>query len=160
MLVNTLLILAFFFLKKWTCTTKIVSSIRCRRVKVSNGEVRTDHHCYLLCFSHSEARSKSMATEEPLLSGMAAGSKHGGGEEESLVWAEVKRQLHLAGPLVPGYLLQYVVQLMSLMFVGHLGELELAGASVATSFATVTGFSLLVRKRALHRITMLETEHV
>ncbi|RLN05108.1 hypothetical protein C2845_PM13G19440 [Panicum miliaceum] len=32
---------------------------------------------------------------------------------------------------------------MSLMFVGHLGELELAGASVATSFATVTGFSLL-----------------
>ncbi|PUZ51799.1 hypothetical protein GQ55_6G218900 [Panicum hallii var. hallii] len=84
-----------------------------------------------------------MATEEPLLSGMAAGSKHGGGEEESLVWTEVKRQLHLAGPLVPGYLLQYVVQLMSLMFVGHLGELELAGASVATSFATVTGFSLL-----------------
>ena len=86
-----------------------------------------------------------MATEEPLLGGMAAGSKHGGGEEESLVWAEVKRQLYLAGPLVPGYLLQYVVQLMSLMFVGHLSELELAGACVATSFATVTGFSLLVR---------------
>jgi MATE family multidrug resistance protein len=41
--------------------------------------------------------------------------------------------------------LQYIVQLLSLMFVGHLGELELAGASVATFFATVTGFSLLVR---------------
>ena len=72
-----------------------------------------------------------MATEEPLLGGMAAGSKHGGGEEESLVWAEVKRQLYLAGPLVPGYLLQYVVQLMSLMFVGHLlrhrHRLQLAG---------------------------------
>ncbi|KAK1565244.1 hypothetical protein Q3G72_022327 [Acer saccharum] len=30
------------------------------------------------------------------------------------------------------------------MFVGHLGELALSGASVATSFATVTGFSLLM----------------
>jgi MATE family multidrug resistance protein len=31
------------------------------------------------------------------------------------------------------------------MFVGHLGELPLAGASLATSLANVTGFSLLVR---------------
>jgi MATE family multidrug resistance protein len=30
------------------------------------------------------------------------------------------------------------------MFVGHLGELSLSGASMATSFASVTGFSLLV----------------
>ncbi|CAN4090186.1 unnamed protein product [Withania somnifera] len=30
------------------------------------------------------------------------------------------------------------------MFVGHLGELALSGASMATSFATVTGFSLLM----------------
>ncbi|CAL5430923.1 unnamed protein product [Camellia sinensis] len=29
------------------------------------------------------------------------------------------------------------------MFVGHLGELPLSGASIATSFASVTGFSLL-----------------
>ncbi|OEL25868.1 Protein DETOXIFICATION 16 [Dichanthelium oligosanthes] len=84
-----------------------------------------------------------MATEEPLLNGTDSESKNGGGEEESLVWGEVKKQLYLAGPLVAGYLLLYVIQLISLMFVGHLGELELAGASVATSFATVTGFSLL-----------------
>ena len=30
------------------------------------------------------------------------------------------------------------------MFVGHLGELALSGSSMATSFASVTGFSLLV----------------
>ncbi|KAG2699300.1 hypothetical protein I3760_07G187000 [Carya illinoinensis] len=30
------------------------------------------------------------------------------------------------------------------MFVGHLGELALAGASMASSFASVTGFSLLI----------------
>ncbi|CAN6231345.1 unnamed protein product [Urochloa humidicola] len=57
--------------------------------------------------------------------------------------SEVKKQLRLAGPLVAGFLLQYVVQMISLMFVGHLGELELAGAAVAASFAAVTGFSLL-----------------
>ncbi|KAF8646702.1 hypothetical protein HU200_065704 [Digitaria exilis] len=94
--------------------------------------------------STKQEAGESMATEEePLLNGTDPEIKHVGDEDESLVCAEVKKQLSLAGPLVPGYLLQYVVQLLSLMFVGHLGELQLAGASVATSFATVTGFSVL-----------------
>ncbi|MQM17541.1 hypothetical protein Taro_050509 [Colocasia esculenta] len=57
---------------------------------------------------------------------------------------EVKRQMCLAGPLVAVSLLQYCLQVISLMFVGHLGELALSGASMATSFANVTGFSLLL----------------
>ncbi|KAJ4973858.1 hypothetical protein NE237_007032 [Protea cynaroides] len=60
------------------------------------------------------------------------------------VIAEVKQQLWLAGPLISISLLQYSLQLISIMFVGHLGELALSGASMATSFATVTGFSLLM----------------
>ena len=64
--------------------------------------------------------------------------------EESLVVIEVKKQLYLAGPLIVGSLLQDVVQMLSVMFVGHLGELALSSASIATSFAGVTGFSLLV----------------
>uniref|UniRef100_A0ACD6AJY5 Uncharacterized protein n=1 Tax=Avena sativa TaxID=4498 RepID=A0ACD6AJY5_AVESA len=56
---------------------------------------------------------------------------------------EVKRQLWLAGPLIAGSLMQNLIQMISIMFVGHLGELPLAGASMATSFATVTGFSLM-----------------
>ena len=64
--------------------------------------------------------------------------------EESLVVIEVKKQLYLAGPLFVGSLLQDVVQMISVMFVGHLGELALSSASIATSFAGVTGFSLLV----------------
>ncbi|CAL5058715.1 unnamed protein product [Urochloa decumbens] len=60
-----------------------------------------------------------------------------------MMLSEVKKQLRLAGPLVAGFLLQYAVQMISVMFVGHLGELELAGAAVATSFAAVTGFGLL-----------------
>ena len=67
-----------------------------------------------------------------------------GGPKESLVVTEVKKQLYLAGPLIAGCLLQNVVQMISVMFVGHLGELALSSASIATSFAGVTGFSLLV----------------
>uniref|UniRef100_A0A453DW61 Protein DETOXIFICATION n=1 Tax=Aegilops tauschii subsp. strangulata TaxID=200361 RepID=A0A453DW61_AEGTS len=65
------------------------------------------------------------------------------GGESLAVGAEVKRQLWLAGPLVVGSLMQNLIQTISVMFVEHLGELPLAGASMATSFATVTGFSLL-----------------
>ncbi|KAJ4973639.1 hypothetical protein NE237_006813 [Protea cynaroides] len=56
---------------------------------------------------------------------------------------ELKTQLWLAGPLISVTLLQFCLQMISIMFVGHLGELALAGASMATSFASVTGFSLL-----------------
>ena len=64
---------------------------------------------------------------------------------ENAAAAEAKRLLRLAGPLVASCILQSAVQLVSVMFVGHLGELPLAGASLASSFAAVTGFSLLVR---------------
>ncbi|KAM6593603.1 hypothetical protein CsatA_001306 [Cannabis sativa] len=57
---------------------------------------------------------------------------------------EVKKQLWLAGPLISVSLLQFCLQMISVMFVGHLGELTLSGASMATSFASVTGFSLLM----------------
>ncbi|TVU05608.1 hypothetical protein EJB05_48777, partial [Eragrostis curvula] len=94
-----------------------------------------------------------MATEEPLLTGTdTMRDRKQDGSQKSLVLCEVKKQLHLAGPLVAGYFLLYIIQLMSLMFVGHLSELELAGASVATSFATVTGFSLL---RAILVLTLV-----
>ncbi|CAN6216947.1 unnamed protein product [Urochloa humidicola] len=66
-------------------------------------------------------------------------------EEEGLsVRDEVKKQLWLAGPMIAGALLQNVIQMISVMYVGHLGELPLAGASMANSFATVTGLSLLL----------------
>ncbi|MQM07075.1 hypothetical protein Taro_039910 [Colocasia esculenta] len=72
------------------------------------------------------------------------GGGEGGGERRRVVVAEVRRLLWLAGPLVLVSLLQYSLNVISVMFVGHLGELALAGASMATSFAGVTGFSLLM----------------
>lgn len=72
------------------------------------------------------------------------------GEERISGWAvsrvvgEVKRVGYLAGPMVAVTLSQYFIQVISSMMVGHLGELPLASAAIATSLAGVTGFSLLV----------------
>ncbi|TVU32468.1 hypothetical protein EJB05_24199 [Eragrostis curvula] len=63
--------------------------------------------------------------------------------EEKSVLSEVKKQLRLAVPLVVGCLLQKIILTISIMFVGHLGELALASASLATSFASSSGFYLM-----------------
>lgn len=57
---------------------------------------------------------------------------------------EAKRQIWLAGPLIGVSVLQYSLQVIGIMFVGHLGNLPLSGASLASSFANVSGFSVLV----------------
>ncbi|GMN46325.1 hypothetical protein TIFTF001_015499 [Ficus carica] len=65
-------------------------------------------------------------------------------ERRKEIVEEVKKQIWLAGPLIGVSVLQYSLQMISVMFVGHLGELSLSGASMATSFAAVTGFSFLI----------------
>ncbi|XP_050222667.1 protein DETOXIFICATION 16-like [Mercurialis annua] len=57
---------------------------------------------------------------------------------------EATKQIWVAGPLIAVSMLQYCLQVISIMFVGHLGELPLSSASVASSFASVTGFSVLL----------------
>lgn len=61
-----------------------------------------------------------------------------------LVWEELKKQCWIAGPMVSVNLLQYSSRMISVMLVGHLGELALSSASIATSFANVSGFTLLM----------------
>ncbi|KAL5161304.1 Protein DETOXIFICATION 16 [Glycine soja] len=63
---------------------------------------------------------------------------------------EVKKQLWVAGPMICVCVCQYSLQMMSLMFVGHLDELLLAGASLATSFVNVTGFNVLYHMVGVH----------
>ncbi|KAJ3686036.1 hypothetical protein LUZ61_015200 [Rhynchospora tenuis] len=55
-------------------------------------------------------------------------------DRKAEVTTEVKKQLWLAGPMIAGNLLQNLIQMISVMFVGHLGELALSGASMATFF--------------------------
>ncbi|XP_024641533.1 protein DETOXIFICATION 16 isoform X2 [Medicago truncatula] len=57
---------------------------------------------------------------------------------------EVKKQLWLAVPMVFASVFQYSLQMISLMFIGHLDdEVLLAGASLANSFMNVIGISVL-----------------
>lgn len=63
------------------------------------------------------------------------------------VFLEMHRQLMLACPMIGVNLMQYLLTIVSLMFLGHLGELELASGSVAISLASVLGYDVLVSVR-------------
>ncbi|KAK3156632.1 hypothetical protein QOZ80_2AG0109820 [Eleusine coracana subsp. coracana] len=88
-----------------------------------------------------------MATvEAPLLDDAKTGTekKVAGDEQWCSIWSECKKQLFLSGPLISVFLLMNVIQIISIMFVGHLGKLDLAAASIGSAFAFVTGLYLLV----------------
>ncbi|PIN20703.1 putative membrane protein, predicted efflux pump [Handroanthus impetiginosus] len=56
---------------------------------------------------------------------------------------ELKKVSYLATPMVTVAVLQYLLQVVSVMMVGHLGQITLSGVAIATSLTNVTGFSLL-----------------
>ncbi|XP_043699099.1 protein DETOXIFICATION 14-like [Telopea speciosissima] len=57
---------------------------------------------------------------------------------------EVKKVGLLAGPMVAVAVSQYLLNMIPVMMVGHLGELALASTAIATSITTVTGFSVIL----------------
>ncbi|EPS63932.1 hypothetical protein M569_10849, partial [Genlisea aurea] len=57
---------------------------------------------------------------------------------------EAKDQILFALPMILTNVTYYFIPLLSVMFAGHLGEIELAGSNLANSWAVVTGFSLMV----------------
>ncbi|XP_042502027.1 protein DETOXIFICATION 16-like [Macadamia integrifolia] len=93
-----------------------------------------------------EKREGELSLETPLLN-PGTNVINGVGVDKcnkrSDIVGEIKKQLWLAGPLTCVCFLQFSWQVISIMFVGHLGELALASASLGTSFASVTGFSLM-----------------
>ncbi|KAG6742028.1 hypothetical protein POTOM_055312 [Populus tomentosa] len=70
-------------------------------------------------------------------------------DTEERTWAsttlveELKKVSCMAAPMVVVMVSLYLLQVVSLMMAGHLGELSLSAVSIGGSFATVTGFSLL-----------------
>ncbi|OMO73227.1 Multi antimicrobial extrusion protein [Corchorus olitorius] len=70
-------------------------------------------------------------------------------EEEGRWWKnvldleEAKNQVWFSLPMILTNVCYYSITLVSVMFAGHLGELELAGATLANSWATVTGFAFM-----------------
>ncbi|CAE5957536.1 unnamed protein product [Arabidopsis arenosa] len=58
--------------------------------------------------------------------------------------AELKRLLCFAAPMVAVVITQSMLQIITMVMVGHLGNLSLASASFAISFCNVTGFSFIM----------------
>ncbi|KAM1763939.1 hypothetical protein ACFX11_003235 [Malus domestica] len=67
----------------------------------------------------------------------------GGWWNELLDREEAKKQVVLSLPLILTNVCFYLIPVVSVMFAGHLGELELAAANLANSWATVTGFAFM-----------------
>ena len=67
-------------------------------------------------------------------------------------WAEAGRLAALAAPMIAVALLQLMMQLISTIMVGHLGEVPLAGAAIANSLTNVFGFSVLVSVDSLGQL--------
>lgn len=64
---------------------------------------------------------------------------------QHIEWVEFKEELKkvssIAGPMVAVSVMQYLLQVVSVMMVGHLGKLALSSIAIATSLTNVTGFS-------------------
>lgn len=59
---------------------------------------------------------------------------------------EAKNQVLFSVPMIVVNGCFYFISLVSVMFAGHLGKLELASSNLANSWAMVTGFSFMVSK--------------
>ncbi|GMJ11441.1 DETOXIFICATION 18 [Hibiscus trionum] len=57
--------------------------------------------------------------------------------------AEAKTQILFAVPMVLSNVFYFLITMVSVMFAGHLGDVELAGSTLANSWATVTGFAFM-----------------
>ncbi|KAJ8758537.1 hypothetical protein K2173_000258 [Erythroxylum novogranatense] len=57
---------------------------------------------------------------------------------------ELKQVCYIAGPMVAVTLLQYLLQVICLMMVGHLDELSLSSTAIAISLSSVSGYIVLL----------------
>ncbi|GMI68999.1 hypothetical protein like AT2G04050 [Hibiscus trionum] len=67
--------------------------------------------------------------------------------ERRITWSgfteELKAVSYMAVPMVAVSVSQYLLQVISVIIVGHLGQLPLSGIALGFSFANVTGFSFI-----------------
>ncbi|KAJ4801330.1 Protein DETOXIFICATION [Rhynchospora pubera] len=79
----------------------------------------------------------------PLLEPKTWEAKKGWGLEKIVDVEEAKGQLLFALPMILTNMSYYAITLVSVMFAGHLGDTELAGATLGNSWGTVTGLALM-----------------
>ncbi|XP_055960922.1 beta-glucosidase 13-like [Mercurialis annua] len=84
-----------------------------------------------------------MSMEESLLSI----KKIKNDEHHFILWdefiEEAKRLGYIAAPMMAVNLSLFLINVVSMMMVGHLGELALSSSAIAVSLSSVTGFSVL-----------------
>ncbi|EEF30163.1 protein DETOXIFICATION 12 [Ricinus communis] len=82
--------------------------------------------------------------EEKLLSEKREGEREGLALISWDIFIEEGKRLGcIAGPMVAVTLSSYLINVISMMMVGHLGELALSSSAIAISLSAVTGFSVL-----------------
>ncbi|XP_010260247.1 PREDICTED: protein DETOXIFICATION 18-like [Nelumbo nucifera] len=81
-------------------------------------------------------------TTEPLLQYESSYGKKKGWRKV-LDAEEAKKQITFSVPMILSNVSYYCITLISVMFAGHLGDVELAGSTLANSWATVTGLALM-----------------
>ncbi|PKU75909.1 protein DETOXIFICATION 19 [Dendrobium catenatum] len=84
----------------------------------------------------------------PLLEFSAGESDEQGRRKEGWLWKlvdvdEMKHQLLFSFPMILTNMAYYAITLVSVMFAGHLGDTELAGATLGNSWSSVTGIALV-----------------
>ncbi|KAK7244270.1 hypothetical protein RIF29_39089 [Crotalaria pallida] len=100
------------------------------------------------------ASTNSDGRETPLLRGTHEGddvqenenrsSQAGGWWNKVLDLDEAKDQMKFSLPMILTNLFYYLITLVSVMLAGHLGELQLAGSTLASSWFNVTGLAVMV----------------
>ncbi|XP_015966243.1 protein DETOXIFICATION 14 isoform X1 [Arachis duranensis] len=90
-----------------------------------------------VCFNNKEEVAAPLLLKKSINEGVVS--------SESAFLKELKRVSSMAAPMVAVTVSQYLLQVVSLMMVGHLGVLvSFSGVAIASSFAEVTGFSVLL----------------
>lgn len=73
-------------------------------------------------------------------------------------WSEVAGQLAFAAPMVATSMAYYAIPLVSVMYAGRLGDLQLAAATLGNSWGTVTGIALMVRDVSVSLVIKLASQ--
>lgn len=82
-----------------------------------------------------------MAMEEPLLLNLEEDDVR---VSRKVFIEELKEASRIALPMIVVTVSQYLLRVSPMIMLGHLGELSLSSASIATSLRNVTGYSVLV----------------
>lgn len=94
--------------------------------------------------STSQTSTDSDSVKNPLLHGSHGEERDGTWWEKLLDVNEAKEQILFSMPMILTNLSYFSITMISVMFAGHLGDVELAGATLANSWANVTGFAFMV----------------